>query len=398
MKKIMFMYPGWIFPIRYLLLEMIAVLLCIALISNELTWAETDPAGGSNSSETWRWTLEINGKYTCIAVKANARHTDIHRGSVSFDMPEVSGKVEARNGKYHYSVRGQTFGRPHQFSTSGKFTFTGEVIPGLLRFTPQAYLPDGRPFFQPVKTFEIPIYDGATFTVPPESNSEMKCTGPVIYTLRGAPREHYHILVDDRLLLVKDHGVWSGHTYRTGLTLQVLTEMEVIIEDNKVKKTSGTRRLGRLTPTSQPPLVWEVAPIRGKCRDGISYPSVPELNSSQVSATILSKSSVKLSAKGGRARGAVQWKIDPKQAKLVSPDIQYGRPERFNGELCTEAFLFETVWTFPRRRNTIKTTQDSFDHLQVLYVTQKTTAMGQSPGISAGQPPVAKYFKGDLLP
>lgn len=384
--------------LKYPLFILIVLIFGTYLIPKQHSRAGTTPSESSGDDQAWKWTLELDGKYTCVATKANARHTDIHKGSVIFDMPEESGRVEAKNGKYHYSVSGQTFGRPYRFSTPGRLTFTGEVIPGILRFTPQVYLPDGKPFFQPVKTFEISIFDGATVTVPPESNSEMTCKGPVVYTLRGGPREHYHILVDDRLLLVKDHGVWSGHTYRTGITVQVLTEMEVIIEGNKVKKTSGFRRLGRLTPTSYPPLVWNISTFRGKCRDGIFYPYAPRLKNNQVSAAILSKSSLKLSAVGGHARGAVKWTINPKQAKLVSPDIQYGRPERFNGELCTEEFLHDTVWTFPRRRNTIKTTQDSFDHLQILTVTFKTSAMGQGPAVSSGQPPQAQYFKGDLLP
>ncbi|MCP3873716.1 MAG: hypothetical protein GY699_11240 [Desulfobacteraceae bacterium] len=380
------------------LLLILAVAIYMALIPATITLADTNKGKGARSPDSGRWTLEIDGKYTCTAIKANAQHTDTHIGSVSFEMPEVSGKVEGKGGKYKYSVTGQTFGNAYQYSTSGTMTFKGEVIPGLLSFTPQVYLPGGKPFFQPVKTFEMPIYDGATYSMPPENNAQMKCVGHVIYTLRGGPREHYRILVDDRMLLVKSHGVFSGYTYRTGITIQVITEMEVIVEDNKIKKVSGTRRLGRITPTSQPPLAWSVLPIKGKCKDGINYPYVPKLSNNQVSATIQSKSSIKLSAQGGNAGVGMKWTINPKQAKLISPDIQYGRPERFNGTLCQDKSLLKTTWTFPRRRNTIKTTYDTFDHLQILSVTMETTAEGQAPGASSGQPPLTKYFKGDTMP
>jgi len=384
------------FSIPFQLTVFLAVILFTGL--SPLSIARADTEQGAESQFSWKWLLEENAKYTCTATSANASHTDTHRGSVSFEMPDVGGKVDGKDGKYFYSVTGQTLGNPYQYSTPGTLTFKGEVFPGLLRFTPQVYLPDGRPFYQPVKTFEMPIYDGATHTMAPESNAEMDCSGSVIYTLRGPPREHYHILVDDRFLLVKDHGVFSGHTYRTGLTLQTLTEMEVIIEDGKVKKTSGTRQIGRQTPLGHPPLVWDVSIITGKCWDGSSYPFVPTLTDNQVSAVVQGESSVKLSAQGGYARGAARWTINPKQAKLASPDIQYGRPERFNGDLCTDAFLSDTAWTFPRRRNSYKITQDTFDHLQILTVTQETTAMGESPGASSGQTPRASYFKGDTMP
>ena len=376
----------------------VVIVICITVMTAIVDLADADTNKSAAPSDSNKWTLELKGKYTCRAIKANADHTDIHSGSVSFEMPEVSGKVQGTGGKYKYSVTGQTMGNAYQYSTPGTFTFKGEVIPGLLRFTPQVYLPDGKPFFQPVKTYEMPVYDGATFTMPPENNAQMKCAGNVVYTLRGGPREHYTILIDDRLLLVKKHGIFSGHSYLTGITIQVLTKMEVIVEDDKIKKTTGTRRLGRITPTSHPPLVWNVLPIKGKCEDGIKYPYIPELNNSQVSASVQGKSSIKLSARRGNAGVGMKWTINPKQAKLTSPKIQHGKPERFNGSLCQEKFLSQTVWTFPRRRNTIKTTEDTFDHLQILNVTMETTAEGQGPPVSSGQAPLSKYFKGDTKP
>ena len=171
-----------------------------------------------------------------------------------------------------------------------------------------------------------------------------------------------------------------------------------MIEGDKVKKVTGTRRIGRLTPTGFPPLAWQVSPFKSKCQNGLTYPYIPELTNREVWASVSSKTSLYVSAKGVSAGAAVKWTINPKQAKRISPDIQHGKPEDFNQILCKKISFSETGWTFPRRRNTVKTVLDDFNHLQVLYVTQKATAMGQPPAGSTGQKPSSSHFKGDRNP
>lgn len=354
--------------------------------------------GDTEGATPWRWTLELDGKYTCTATGAVSSHnTDTHHGQVSFVMPEETGPVQGKAGKYRYTVVGQTAGHPYQYATPGRLSFQGEVTPGELRFTPRVHLPDGQAFFKPLRTHSIPIYDGATITVEPRSVPEVTCRGPVRWTLRGQPRERYHLLIDDRVLIVEDHGVWSAITYRTGMTVQVLTEIEVTIEGNKIIETSGSRRLGRLTPLAVPPSAWIVTPIRGPFRDGHTYPSVTPIGAGGVSAATVGSGAVEVWTGQTFAGGALSWTIVPREAKRISPDIQHGKPERFNQSMADRVAI-PTKWKFPRRRNTTTTVEDNFDHLQVLQVTQQTTAMGLAPGLTSGYPYRPKYFKGDAGP
>lgn len=367
------------------------LVLALALACGALT-------GDAESAAAWRWTLELDGKYTCTATGAVPAHnTDTHRGQVSFVMPDEAGPVQGKAGKYRYTVVGQTAGRPYQYATPGRLSFQGEVTPGELRFTPQVQLPDGQAFFKPLRTHTIPIEDGATITVEPQSVPEVTCRGPVRWTLRGQPRERYHLLIDDRVLIVKDHGVWSAITYRTGMTVQVLTEIEITIEGNKVIETLGSRRVGRLTPLAIPQSAWNITPIRGAFRDGHTYPSATPIGTSGVSAATTGSNAVKVWTGQTFVGGALSWTIVPKEARRISPDIQYGKPERFNQSMANQVAI-PTKWKFPRRRNTTTTVEDNFDHLQVLQVTQQTNAMGLAPGVTTVHSHRPKYFNGDAEP
>lgn len=368
--------------------------LCLALLIAAAP-ARADTAGATPST----WTLEVDSKNTCTGTKVSYNHTDTHAGSVTFQMPEVSGKIAGKGGAFSYHTAGQTMGNPWSFTAKGSFSVTGTVNPGHLRFTPRVRLADGTDFFQPVQTFEMPIYDGATFETEPASNAEVSCKGYVRYTLRGKPREKYRVTVDDRLLWAKDHGVFSGHTYRTALTVQVLTEVEITVEDEKIKGVSGTRRLGRVTPSGRPPGVWTIAERKGTCPGNPrSYPYAPPLSNSQISASVRDSATLALAVAAGEAGAAVEWKIDPKAAKQISPDIQFGKPEQFNGDWCADLYLNVTGWSFARRRNSTTVTEDTFDHLQILQVTQLDTASSPAPGQTTGQIPPAKHFQGDRAP
>jgi len=346
------------------------------------------------------WKLEIVSDYTCVGTTGvSYNHTDHHEGSVSFAMPEVSSPVEAGLGDYSYRSSGQTMGHPWEIDAKGTLTFKGEVTPGLMRFTAEVYLADGRPLFDSDYVVEIPVFDGATAVVPVMSVPEVTCTGQAVWTLRGQPLEKYLIRIDDRLLWAKDHGVFSGYTYRTGATIQLLTEIELVVEGKKIRSATGTRRLGRVTPSGNPPRVWTVTtPTRTCPDDGLTYPHAPPLSAGGVSASVRDEATIAVSVSGGTARLAVQWVIDPKAAKAISPDIQHGRPERFNDYWCAKMPLPITRWSFTRRRNSVTVTEDSFDHLQVFTVTQEATVSSASSGTTAGAAPASRFFKGDTGP
>lgn len=182
------------------------------------------------------------------------------------------------------------------------------------------------------------------------------------------------------------------------MTIQILTELEVTVEGEKVTNVAGSRRIGRVTPSSNPPDVWNISANQGNCPDGGRFPFAPGLNDGQVSASVRDETTIAISVPGGKSGVAVEWTINPTMAKTVSPDIQYGKPERFNGYWCAEISLPLTRWSFTRRRNSTTTTEDIFDHFQTFRVRQETTATAKAPISTSVQPPSPRYFKGDSMP